>query len=147
LLKLPPPRASDFKDITEEPMRSRCYASLIATVLALGAIFTSTAFAQQMSAHARAKAQVETRDKRHHNKLKTEAIPTAAGAVAGGVVAGPAGAFAGAKAGHTAGSGFHMIKKHHDIKQQEKRNAAAAHRRYVSHHRTAHATTHRRTLQ
>ncbi len=87
------------------------------------------------AAHARAKAQVEARDKRHHNKLKTEGIPAVAGAVAGAVVAGPAGAFAGAKTGHSVGTGFHMIKKHHDIKQQEKRNAIA-HRRYVSHRRT-----------
>jgi hypothetical protein len=128
-------------------MRTRCFRGLVTTVLALGAIFTSTATAQQMSAHARAKAQVETRDKQHHNKLKSEAIPTAGGAVAGGVVAGPAGAFAGAKMGHTVGSAFHGVKKRHDIKQQEKRNAA--HSRYVSHRRSARSRTavHRRTLQ
>jgi hypothetical protein len=124
-------------------MRSRCYAGIITTVLALGAIFTSTATAQEISAHARAKAQVETRDGRHHNKLKSEGIPTVAGAVAGGVVAGPGGAFIGAKTGHTVGSAFHGIKKHHDVKKQEKRNAA--HRRNVSHRRRA--TAHRRTLQ
>lgn len=130
-------------------MRSRCFACLITTVLTLGAAFTSTATAQEISAHARAKAQVETRDARHHNKLKSEAIPAAGGAVAGGVVAGPAGAFAGAKLGHTAGSAFHGIKKHRDVKQQEKRNAAAAHRRYVSHRRPARSrtATPRRTLQ
>ena len=130
-------------------MRSRCYAGLITTVLALGAIFTSTATAQEISAHARAKAQVETRDARHHHKLKSEAIPAAGGAVAGGVVAGPAGAFAGAKLGHTAGSAFHGIKKHHDVKEQEKRNAGVAHRHNVSHHRSArsHTTVHRHTLQ
>jgi hypothetical protein len=130
--------------ITEEPMRSRCYRGLITSVLTLGAVFTSTATAQKMSAHARAKAQVETRDKQHHNKLKSEAIPTAGGAVAGGVVAGPAGAFAGAKMGHTVGSAFHGIKKHHDIKEQEKRNAA--HSRYVSHRRSRTAVR-RHTLQ
>lgn len=130
-------------------MRNRCYAGLITTVLALGAIFTSNVSAQEISAHARAKAQVETRDARHHNKLKSEAIPAAGGAVAGGVVAGPAGAFAGAKLGHTAGSVFHGVKKHHDVKQQEKRNAARAHRRNVSHRRSvrSHSIAHRRTLQ
>lgn len=130
-------------------MRSRCYAGLITIVLVLGAIFTSTATAQAISAHARAKAQVETRDARHHNKLKSEVIPTAAGAVAGGVVAGPAGAFVGAKTGHTVGSAFHGIKKRHDVKKQEKRNASAAHRHDVSHHRSTHspAAAHRRTLQ
>lgn len=124
-------------------MCSRTFRCLIPTLLVLGAIFTSPAIAQQISAHARAKAQVETRDKQHHNKLKTEAIPTAAGAVAGGVVAGPAGAFVGAKTGHTVGSAFHGIKKHHDVKQQEKRNAAQ--RRDVSHRRRT--TAHRRMLQ
>lgn len=126
-------------------MRSRSYAALIATVLALGATFTSIANAQQISAHARAKAQVETRDKQHHNKLKSEGIPTVAGAVAGGVVAGPGGAFVGAKTGHTVGSAFHGIKKRRDVKRQEKRNAA--HHRYVSHHRPASSATRRRTLQ
>ena len=128
-------------------MRSRCLRCFIPTVLALGAIFASTATAQQMSAHARAKAQVEARDKQHHNKLKSEVFPAAGGAVAGGVVAGPGGAFAGAKMGHTVGSAFHGIKKHRDIKQQEKRNAA--HRRYVSHRRPARSrnAVHRRTLQ
>src|SRR5215469_8895251 len=111
-------------------MRVRSFAGLTGTVLAIGLLLPSSA-AAQISAHARAKAQVETRDKQHHNKLKTEAIPTATGAVAGGVAAGPAGAFAGAKMGHTVGSAFHGIKKHHDVKQQEKRNTA--HRRYVSH--------------
>ena len=107
----------------------RSFAGLAATALALGLALSPSA-AAQISAHARAKAQVETRDKQHHNKLKTEAIPTAGGAVAGGVVGGPAGAFAGAKMGHTVGSAFHGVKKHHDIKEQEKRNAA--HHRYVS---------------
>ena len=128
-------------------MQKSWIVRLTGTVLALGFIVPSTAAAQEMSAHARAKAQVEARDKRHHNKLKTEGIPTAGGAVAGGVVGGPAGAFAGAKMGHTIGSGFHMIKKHHDIKKQEKRNAA--HRRYVSHRRptSSRRAVRRRTLQ
>jgi len=122
-------------------MRVRSFAGLTATALALGLVLSPSAVAQ-ISAHARAKAQVETRDKQHHNKLKTEAIPAAGGAVAGGVVAGPAGAFAGAKMGHTVGSAFHGVKKHHDIKEQEKRNEA--HRHYVSHSRT---TVHRRSYQ
>lgn len=70
--------------------------------------------------HADAKAQVEARDKRKHDKLKTEGVPTVAGAVAGGVVGGPPGAFTGAKIGHGVGAGFHAIKKHHDIKKVEK---------------------------
>ena len=128
-------------------MLNRWFAGLTGTVLAFGLVVPSTAAAAQTTAHARAKAQVEARDKQHHNKLKSEGIPTATGAVAGGVAAGPAGAFAGAKMGHTAGSAFHGIKKHHDIKQQEKRNAA--HQRYVSHRRPAQSATaaRRRTLQ
>lgn len=99
-------------------MRFGCLISL-ANVLVAAALFpTSTATAQ--TSHAEAKAQVEARDARKHNKLKTELVPTAGGAVAGGVVAGPAGAFAGAKAGHGVGTVFHAVKKHHDIKQVEK---------------------------
>lgn len=113
----------------------------LTAALAIGLILSSPA-AAQMSAHARAKAQVETRDKAHHNKLKSEGIPTAGGAVAGAVVAGPAGAFAGAKAGHTVGSVFHGVKKHRAVKKQEKRNAAI-HHRYASHRRTrSHTTVH-----
>lgn len=134
-------------------MRNRWIAGLTGTFLALAltlpAAATQTAAQKRAkhAAHARAKAQVEARDAQHHNKLKTEGIPTVAGAVTGGVVAGPAGAFAGAKTGHSVGTGFHFIKKRHDIKQQEKRNATA-HRRYVSHHRRSSTyTAHRRISQ
>lgn len=126
--------------VTEDRMQSKIIAGFAATALAIGLALSSPASAQQMSAHARAKAQVETRDKQHHNKLKTEAIPTAGGAVAGAAVAGPAGAFAGAKAGHTVGSVFHGVKKRRAIKQQEKRNIAA-HRRYVAHRRATRSRT------
>lgn len=117
-------------------MQSKFIAGLAGTALAIGLALSSLAAAQQMSAHARAKAQVETRDKQHHNKLKSEGIPTAGGAVAGAVVGGPAGAFVGAKTGHTVGSVFHGVKKHQAVKKQEKRNIAA-HRRYVARHRAA----------
>ena len=99
-------------------MRIRCYAALNSILFAVALTALPAAHAQMT--HAQAKAQVEARDARHHNKLKTEAIPTAGGAVGGGVVGGPAGAFAGAKIGHGIGTGFHAIKKHHDIKQVEK---------------------------
>ena len=91
----------------------------IATAVAVLGIFLPTSTAAQVS-HAQAKAEVEARDAKKHNKLKTEGIPTATGAVAGGVAGGPAGAFAGAKMGHAAGVGIHAIKKHHDIKEVEK---------------------------
>jgi hypothetical protein len=76
--------------------------------------------ATAQTSHAEAKAQVEAKDKRTHNKLKTEGIPTVTGAVAGGVAGGPAGAFTGAKVGHGVGSVVYAVKKHHDIKKIEK---------------------------
>ena len=99
-------------------MRIGCFTGIASTVLAVGIMLPSTA-AGQMT-HAEAKARVEARDAKTHNKLKTEGIPTATGAVAGGVAGGPAGAFAGAKMGHGAGTAIHAIKKHHDIKEVEK---------------------------
>jgi hypothetical protein len=119
-------------------MRTLWFASLTGALLATVTVLTPQALTQ--TTHAQAKAQVEARDKRHHNKLKTEGIPTATGAVAGGVAAGPAGAFAGAKMGHTIGSVFHGVKKHRDIKKAEKR---IKHRRLVR----ARATAHRRRLR
>lgn len=98
-------------------MRVGCFTAIASALLAVG-MLPSTATTQ--TTHAQAKAQVEARDAKKHNKLKTEGIPTATGAVAGGVAGGPAGAFAGAKIGHATGSGFHAIKKHHDIKKVEK---------------------------
>jgi ammonia channel protein AmtB len=120
----------------------RWLATLTGTLLA-AAMVPSTSLAQ--TTHARAKAEVEARDKQHHNKLKTEAIPTATGAVAGGVAAGPAGAFAGAKMGHTVGTVFHGVKKHRDIKRVEK-HGTARHRRLRRTRTTRRRTTVRHTL-
>ena len=99
-------------------MRIGCFIPLAGAVLAVAAMLPSTAAGQ--TTHAEAKAQVEARDAKKHTKLKREGIPTAAGAVAGAVVGGPPGALAGAQMGHTAGTVFHAVKKHHDIKQVEK---------------------------
>ncbi len=135
-----------------KPTRNRWVVSIAAALLTI-ALNASPALgetkAQKKAEHARAKREVERHDAQHHNKLKTEAIPTAGGAVAGGVVAGPAGAFAGAKMGHTVGTVFHGVKKHRDIKRVEKRDRAhaAAHRRAVARHRTATRSAYRRTLQ
>ncbi len=129
-------------------MRSRSFAVLACTVLGLAAMLGSGAMAQTAShtqkkaEHRRAKAEVEARDARHHNKLKTEGVPTVGGAVAGGVVAGPAGAFAGAKVGHTVGTVFHGVKKHRDIKRVEKRDIAR--RRAVARRRTRTQAARRR---
>jgi len=98
-------------------MRIRRFTGLASAVLAIGIARPSTA---AQTTHAEAKARVEAKDAKTHNKLKTEGVPTAAGAVAGGAAAGPAGAFAGAKMGHAAGTVIHGVKKHHDIKEVEK---------------------------
>lgn len=126
-------------------MHIRCsFPALAGTLLAAALLVPSAALAQMT--HAQAKAAVEARDKQHHNKLKTEGIPTAGGAVGGAIAGGPPGAFAGAKIGHGIGSGFHAIKKHHDIKQEEK-HGTPRHRR-IARTRTARrrATVHRHTL-
>lgn len=122
------------------------YAVRIASALVTLGIALPSAAAAQMS-HAQAKARVEARDAKTHNKLKTEGIPTATGAVAGGVAGGPAGAFAGAKMGHAAGAGIHAIKKHHDIKEVEKHGTT--HHHAVRRTRTIHtrATARQRTLR
>jgi outer membrane lipoprotein SlyB len=134
--------------------QNRWVATLTATFLGLCLSVPATATqsrtkAQKKAEHARAKREVESHDAQHHNKLKTEAIPTAGGAVAGGVVAGPAGAFAGAKMGHTVGTVFHGVKKHRGIKRVEKRDRArSVHRRAVARRRAATRSTYtRRTLQ
>ena len=120
-------------------------AALTPALLALGLLLPATASAQQLTPHARAKAEVEAHDKKTHNKLKTEGVPTATGAVAGGVAAGPAGAFAGAKVGHTIGSVFHGVKKHEDIKHTEKRDAQR--RRIARAHAVRTRTTARRRVE
>ena len=100
-------------------MRNVRLAALFGAILSAGFIASQSARAQEISPHARAKAEVETRDAQQHNKLKSEGIPTAGGAVAGGVVGGPAGAVAGAKVGHSVGSVVHGSKKRQDVKKQE----------------------------
>ena len=102
-------------------MRIGCFTWIALAVLVLTTTLPPKAPAQ--TTHAEAKARVEAHDAETHNKLKTEGIPTATGAVAGGVAGGPAGAFAGAKMGHAAGVGIHAVKKHHDIKEVEKHGA------------------------
>ena len=126
-------------------MRVGGLIKIATAVVALGIALPSTAAAQV--SHAQAKAEVEARDARKHNKLKTEGIPTATGAVAGGVAGGPPGALAGAKMGHAAGVGIHAIKKHHDIEKVEKHGSPPRH--VVRRTRTVHTrrTVRRRTLR
>lgn len=125
-------------------MRNLKLATLTGALFAaLVAVSTPVLHAQEISAHARAKAEVETRDAKKHNKAKTELIPTAGGAVAGGVVGGPAGAFLGAKTGHTVGSVFHGLKKRRDVKKQERIDAARARYRTTTLHRRSTVTRRR----
>lgn len=102
-------------------MHAGSFAGFAVAVLAFATVLPPQAPAQ--TTEAQAKARVEAHDAKTHNKLKTEGIPTATGAVAGGVTGGPPGALAGAKMGHAAGVGIHAIKKHHDIKEAEKHGA------------------------
>jgi hypothetical protein len=124
-------------------MRIGRFRGIASAVLAIGIAVPSTA---AQTTHAEAKARVEARDAKKHNKLKTEGVPTAAGAVAGGVAGGPAGAFAGAKMGHAAGTAIHGVKKHHDIKEAEKHGTAP--RRAIRRTRAVRprTTARRRTL-
>jgi hypothetical protein len=125
-------------------MHIRRFTGFASAVLAIGITLPSAA---AQTTHAEAKAQVEAKDAKKHNKLKTEGVPTAAGAVAGGATGGPAGAFAGAKIGHAAGVGIHAVKKHHDIKEVEKHGTTRHH--VVRRTRTVHTrrTVRRRTLR
>ena len=124
-------------------MHNARLAAIFGAILTAGFIASQPVSAQEISPHARAKAEVETRDAKHHNKAKTELIPTAGGAVAGGVVGGPPGAFLGAKTGHTVGSVFHGVKKHRDVKKQEEADARRRHLRRVHalRHRTVTSTS------
>lgn len=126
-------------------MRNVRFAAFTGMFLAIAvAVPPARSHAQEISPHARAKAEVETRDAKKHNKAKTELIPTVGGAVAGGVVGGPPGAFVGAKTGHSVGSVFHGIKKRKEIKRQERIDAA----RRARYRRASHATTlHRRAVR
>jgi len=126
-------------------MRNGWFRSLTGALMAAAFILPPTATAQ--TSHAEAKAQVEARDKRTHNKLKTEGIPTATGAVAGGVTGGPAGAFAGAKMGHGVGTVIHAVKKHHDIKKVEKHGTPRRRRIIRARAERTRSTRRRRSLR
>lgn len=90
-------------------------------VLSAGAVlaaFTLPTFAQE--SHAAAKAQVEARDKHHHNKAKLVGGGAAGGAAVGAMAGGPVGAVVGAGIGAGAGVVGNKARKHHSIKKREK---------------------------
>ncbi len=77
--------------------------------------------------HARAKAEQNAHDKRHHNTLKTVGGTAAGGALIGGLAGGVPGALIGGAAGGGVGYVGDRIRKHHGVK---KREAAMRERRY-----------------
>jgi hypothetical protein len=87
-----------------------------AAVLA-GVLAPMAALAQ--TSHAEAKAEVEARDKHHHNKAKIVGGSAAGGAATGALVGGPVGAVVGAGVGAGGGLIGNKIRKHHSIKKKE----------------------------
>ncbi|WP_419804626.1 hypothetical protein [Terriglobus sp.] len=79
--------------------------------------------AQTQDDHDVAKAQVEHKDKHHHNKAKLVGGGAAGGAAVGAMAGGPVGAVVGAGIGAVSGVVGNKIRKHHSIKKQEKENA------------------------
>lgn len=88
-----------------------------AAVVMAGFLAPMAVMAQE--SHAEAKAQVEAKDKRHHNKAKLVGGGAAGGAAVGAVAGGPVGAVVGAGVGAGAGVVGNKIRKHHSIKKRE----------------------------
>ena len=89
----------------------------------LSAVAIMSSFALPLVAqesHADAKAQVEARDKHHHNKAKIVGGSAAGGAAVGAMAAGPVGAVVGAGIGAGSGVVTNKVRKHHSIKKREK---------------------------
>ena len=90
----------------------------VAAGLVLAGVLSPMAAMAQES-HADAKAQVEARDKRHHNKAKIVGGSAAGGAATGALVAGPVGAVVGGGIGAVGGVIGNKARKHHSIKKRE----------------------------
>lgn len=98
----------------------RISATATTATFLMGALLLTplTAFAQE--SHEDAKAQVEARDRHHHNKAKIVGGSAAGGAAVGAVAGGPVGAVVGAGVGAGGGVVANKIRKHHSIKKREK---------------------------
>lgn len=90
----------------------------VAAAVVMAGFLAPMAMVAQES-HAEAKAQVEAKDKRHHNKAKLVGGGAAGGAAVGAVAGGPVGAVVGAGVGAGAGVVGNKIRKHHSIKKRE----------------------------
>lgn len=98
------------------------------------ALLTTPLFAQSnQTIHARAKAEQNAYDKRHHNTAKTVGGTAAGGAVIGGLAGGLPGAAIGAAAGGGVGYVGDKVRKHHGVKKRER--AMRERRRYHQGHR------------
>jgi hypothetical protein len=93
-------------------------AKTIAASIALAGVL-SPALATAQESHADAKAQVEARDKVHHNKAKIVGGSAAGGAATGALVGGPVGAVVGGGVGAVGGVVANKARKHHSIKKRE----------------------------
>jgi outer membrane lipoprotein SlyB len=91
--------------------------TIAASVMIAGVL--SPAFVMAQESHADAKAQVEARDKVHHNKAKIVGGSAAGGAATGALVGGPVGAVVGGGVGAVGGVVANKARKHHSIKKRE----------------------------
>lgn len=98
--------------------------------LLLGAAMLSAPVLAQtdQTIHARAKAEQNAYDKRHHNTAKTVGGTAAGGALIGGIAGGVPGAVIGGAAGGGVGFVGDRIRKHHGVKKRER--ALRERRRY-----------------
>jgi hypothetical protein len=90
---------------------------IAALAMLAGVLAPVAAMAQET--HSEAKAQVEAKDKRHHNKAKIVGGSAAGGAATGALVGGPVGAVVGAGVGAGGGVIANKVRKHHSIKKRE----------------------------
>jgi hypothetical protein len=94
------------------------FRHVAAGLVLAGVLAPMAAIAQE--SHAEAKAQVERKDKHHHNKAKLVGGGAAGGAVTGALVGGPVGAVVGAGVGAGGGVVANKIRKHHSIKKRQR---------------------------
>lgn len=95
-----------------------CFRTSAAVVTAACLLAPLAAAAQE--SHEDAKAQVQARDRHHHNKAKIVGGSAAGGAAVGALAGGPVGAVVGAGVGAGGGVVANKARKHHSIKKRER---------------------------